>query len=239
MPTNVVGELDIATSFRDGLVEQDGDLTVLVNQFRYDLGGIKGVYVGAVGQVVANNTVNYVYLNSIAALVINASGFPGSGDHIRLARVVTSSGFIISLLDERAFLASVATAQSTVPMVAGESIALGELLVGNAAGEVLRAASSFAGGLWRVLGAAAAAASASDPIQVTTSGSLGPVKFAVAPAGASNGSFVYLSTATGLGTLTPPVGGNVVFLVGVLMGADGATPTPDVLLQPQYISRIP
>lgn len=239
MPTNVVGELDIATSFRDGLVEQDGDLTVLVNQFRYDLGGVKGVYVGAVGQVVANNTVNYVYLNSSAVLVINATGFPVSGDHIRLARVVTNSGFIISILDERAFLAAVSQSTTTITRTAGEAIALGEVLTGDSSGEVVLANSSFSGNLWRVVGAAASAGAASDPIQVTTSGSLGPVKFAVAPAGASNGSLVYLSATTGRGTLTPPVGGNVIFLIGVLMGADGATTTPDVLIQPQYVSRIP
>lgn len=239
MPTNVVGELDLATTFRDGLVEEDGDLTVLVNRFPYDLGGTKGVFAGATTQPVTNNTTNYVYLDDLAVLQINTSGYPVSA-HIRLARVITSTGVIIKIIDERAFLASAVSASTGQTQTAGEALLAGDLLAGDTSGQVVKASASFAGNEWRVIAAATSAASALDSIVTTVPGRRGPVRFSAAPLAGSNGSTVFLSTSAGLGTLTAPAtSGNVVMVVGVLMGADGITTTPDVLLQPQYISRIP
>jgi hypothetical protein len=50
---------------------------------------------------------------------------------------------------------------------------------------------------------------------------------------------VYLSTTPGVGTLTAPSGGSdkVTFVVGILIGADGADTTPDVIWMPQFISK--
>lgn len=128
-----------------------------------------------------------------------------------------------------------------VTLIAGEAIAIGDVLTINASGEAILAEASIAVDEWRVIGASRDAGAILSTVRVATSGDLGLVRFAVAPAGASNGEYVFLSTVTGLGSLTPPAppGGKTVILVGVLQGADGATTTPDVLIQPQLISRIP
>jgi hypothetical protein len=114
----VVNEVSLAPSavLYDGAVVSDGDLTVKVNQFFYDLAGTKGKYLGAVGQAVADNLTNYVYLDGSAALVINSTGYPGSGTaHIRLARVIASGGIIVRVVLERAFFTSGGTSAGVVP----------------------------------------------------------------------------------------------------------------------------
>ena len=53
-----VGELEVTNELRlaqnhvirDGAVECDGDLSVLINQFFYDLGGVKGKFPGLINQ---------------------------------------------------------------------------------------------------------------------------------------------------------------------------------------------
>jgi hypothetical protein len=82
--------------------------------------------------------------------------------------------------------------------------------------------------------------SATDTAEIVTGhGSLVSVLFAAAPAAASNGLPVYVSTTAGQGTLTAPSGGSdkVTFIVGILQGADGATTTPKVIWMPQFISK--
>jgi hypothetical protein len=74
----------------------------------------------------------------------------------------------------------------------------------------------------------------------TVQGALIPVRFTAAPAGANNGQVVYLSTTAGQATLTPPSGATTVRMaIGFLQGANGATTTPNVLFNPQFISRGP
>jgi hypothetical protein len=102
---NVVRADIVGAIFSDGYVSQAGDLSVTVAQFYYDLNGLKGHYLGASGQAVADNTVNYVYLDSGALLVINTTGYP-VGLHLRLARVLTVGGFITQIFDERAFFSA-------------------------------------------------------------------------------------------------------------------------------------
>jgi hypothetical protein len=106
----IIGEFDVVNEVRlapssamhDGSVVADGDLTVSVHYFYYDLGGVKGKYTGSVGNVVTDNAINYVYLDNVAALVINATGWPISS-HIRLARVFAQGGVIVRISLERAF----------------------------------------------------------------------------------------------------------------------------------------
>ena len=84
------------------------------------------------------------------------------------------------------------------------------------------------------------AAGGSNVRTVTVPGSRVPMRFAAAPAAASNGGRVYLSGTGGVATLTAPTtSGNAVFFVGYLIGANGANTTPDVIYQPQFIARIP
>ena len=74
----------------------------------------------------------------------------------------------------------------------------------------------------------------------TVQGALVPVLFGAAPAGASNGSEVFLDSTAGQATLTAPSGsGEVVYAVGILQGADGLTTTPEVLFIPRLVAVIP
>jgi hypothetical protein len=111
--TFVIGEVEVTNEVSlapsavlyEGAVVADGDLTVKVNAFYYDISGTHGKYAGSCSNSVADNSTNYVYLNSSGALVINASGYT-TDTHIRLARVVASGGFITRVIHERAFFST-------------------------------------------------------------------------------------------------------------------------------------
>ncbi len=132
------------------------------------------------------------------------------------------------------------TPSSFLNLTAGVALADGELLRINSSGEaVLADAGSGTIDESRTIGASSGAYAATATANINaTPGTLVPTKFGSAPAGASNGSPVYLSsTVPGEATLTPPSGsGDVIFLVGILQGADGASTTPTILFQPQFIS---
>lgn len=103
----VVNEVSLAPSaaLYDGAVTADGDLTIKVNWFYYDFAGAHGKYAGSCANAVTNNATNYVYLLSGGTLGISTVSYP-AGSHIRLARVVTSGGFIVRIILERAFFTS-------------------------------------------------------------------------------------------------------------------------------------
>lgn len=124
---------------------------------------------------------------------------------------------------------------------AADTIAIGDLVTFDSAGDIVRASSSFSGGAWRVVGVAATAATSSSPVDVFTNhGSLAGMTFGSAPAASANGSLVFLDSTLGRATLTPPTaGGNTRTLVGELQGADGIDVSPNVIFFPQFISRIP
>ena len=122
---------------------------------------------------------------------------------------------------------------------AGEALTTGDLVALNTSGEVIRADSSIAGANWEVIGVANQTVGAAAPVLVTTrSGDCPIVRFTATPAGAANGSLVFLSTTSGLATTTPPVAvGNTIFTIGTLQGADGITATPVVVFRPQYLAQ--
>ena len=125
-------------------------------------------------------------------------------------------------------------------LLAGEDLSLGHLLTLDDSGAAVLADPSFANDLFQLVGAAKQGALTGSSLLAALSGEIGPVLFGSALAASSNGSFVFLSATLGEGSLTPPLSsGNVVFVVGVLKGANGVTLTPDVLIQPSYISRRP
>lgn len=66
-----------------------------------------------------------------------------------------------------------------------------------------------------------------------------PVRFDAPPAVSDNGKVVFLSETPGRGALAPPGVGFCVYRIGILLGADGTTLTPDVLLQMQLVSLQP
>lgn len=129
---------------------------------------------------------------------------------------------------------------SPATFIAGENLVEGDLVVLDTAGEVVRASNTFVGGNWRVLGVTRESASASSSVRVSLAGSLEGVRFASPPPSGSNGAHVWLSAVAGEATVSPPTGtGTVVYVVGVLQGADGVATTVSVVIQPQYIARIP
>lgn len=123
--------------------------------------------------------------------------------------------------------------------VAGEALTAGDVLTLNTSGEVIRTESSIASDNWRVVGIAKAAALSGATVQVYTKhGSCPPIRFGSVPGAATNGSTVWVSATTGEATLSPPTtSGNTLFIVGTLQGADGATTTPAVMLNPQFIAH--
>jgi len=92
--------------FQEGLVTRADDLSINVRLGHFIIGPLHLKYLGAVDVAVADAATNYVYLNNTGALVINQTGFPGSGDHIRLARVNAQGGVICTILDERELMTS-------------------------------------------------------------------------------------------------------------------------------------
>jgi hypothetical protein len=130
---------------------------------------------------------------------------------------------------------------------AGEAIAVGDVLRfdrsgGANAGRLLKAQalSATSGVAADVVGVAkTAAAGAGSAVEYFLAGSVAGAVDA-APAATANGSRLYLSAATpGVGTLTAPSGaGEAVVLVGFLVGADGASTTPALVLRPSIIALL-
>lgn len=126
-----------------------------------------------------------------------------------------------------------------VTRTAGAAILLGDLLTFDSSGGIVPAVAVTSVGEWEVAGVAASAAGAGSPVQIfTIRGLLTPMRFGVVPGAGSNGTRVYLSTTAGVATLIPPTASsNTVMLVGLLVGANGVTLTPDVVFHPQLIAQ--
>jgi hypothetical protein len=120
----------------------------------------------------------------------------------------------------------------------GEALTAGDLLTLNSSGDVVRAVSSIGSASYEVIGVSSQTVGSGVSVQVVThTGAMPNVRFTVAPAAAFNGRLVFLSASTGLASTSPPVtGGNVIFTIGTLQGADGATSTPVVVFRPQLIA---
>lgn len=120
----------------------------------------------------------------------------------------------------------------------GEALTAGDLLALDSAGDVIRADSSIGPANYEVIGVANQTVGLGVPVQVVThTGAVPNVNFTGAPAGALNGRLVFLSTSTGLASTAPPgAGGNAIFTIGTLQGADGITTSPTVVFRPQLIA---
>jgi len=88
-----------------------------------------------------------------------------------------------------------------------------------------------------VIGVSAATVLSGATVRVfTKSGVCPPVRFTAAPAGALNGTLVFLDSTSGVATTIPPTaGGNTLFTVGTLASADGISTTPNVVFRPQFL----
>jgi len=130
-----------------------------------------------------------------------------------------------------------------ITLTAGELISAGAVVtIEGTTGDAILADSNTGVTLdGLAIGIAAYGAANTDPVKVyTVPGSRVPVNFAAAPAASLNGRPVFVSTTPGQGTTTPPTSsGNVVYVIGILQGADGANTSPLVVYQPQFISVRP
>lgn len=107
MPVTVEGTVNLAVQLGTGEVRQHPDpLKVNVMPFKYDIGGIRGVYAGVLGQACTDDDTSYFYLNDAGTLVVNITGFPGNGAYLPLARVVCANGEVVQIYEERVLLAS-------------------------------------------------------------------------------------------------------------------------------------
>lgn len=88
-------------------------LKIDVASFKYDIGGKRETYSGAVAQSVTDDDTSYVYLDEDGALQISITGFPTTEVYLPLARVVAASGEVVAIHEERVLLASSAAVQGT------------------------------------------------------------------------------------------------------------------------------
>ena len=131
---------------------------------------------------------------------------------------------------------------TVVTLIAAENLSLGAAVSVNSLGEAQLADTSLAltPREYNAIGVTKAAALAGAAVQIYTDliASV-PMRFGNPPAAGDKGRRVYLSTTPGIATLTAPGAGNATYLLGILLGSDGVTLTPNVLLNTQLIAEIP
>lgn len=106
MPSSVFvtgGQIEMEGTLETGLVRPDGDLSVAILRFPYELDGVRASYAGSVNNALTDDAWNYVFLDEDGVLTINTTGFP-SETHLRLARMRTQDGGIVARDDERIIL---------------------------------------------------------------------------------------------------------------------------------------
>jgi hypothetical protein len=105
MPAQVEGTVELEVHLKPGRVKEDGDLSIAVGAFAFEINGARQTFAGTTSQAVTDNTTNYVFLNEAGAFTVQTSGWNDNVE-IRLARVITSGGFITKIMEERVLLAA-------------------------------------------------------------------------------------------------------------------------------------
>lgn len=83
-------------------VFDEGGISVGVKSGKFMCNGSIQSYAGSTGNSLTDNATNYIYLNGSGALTISTSAYPDlETPHMRLATVVTASGDISSITDDR------------------------------------------------------------------------------------------------------------------------------------------
>jgi len=123
--------------------------------------------------------------------------------------------------------------------IADETIAIGSILrlalngeLGLTAGRLVRANAGSIDGS-EIVGVATTSGNQGDAISFVVAGSV-PVLFSAPPATTENGKTVFVSTSSGLATLSAPSGsGQSIARIGKLFGANGIASTPTIILNIQ------
>lgn len=104
---SVQGTVAQSQKLTDGLVQQDGELSIQISAFYHEIGGTKFRFDGVTSQAITDNDTSYVYIDSSNNLQVNTTGFPADTvPHHRLATVVASGGTLTAINDQRAILLS-------------------------------------------------------------------------------------------------------------------------------------
>lgn len=110
---------NILAAAREGMVVEDGALTVGVSPIRYTLGGVRKCFDGAVNQAIPDNSTRVVYIDSANALQIQSS-FPADLTSFLPLATVTSLSGVLTIIDERPAVlfdvSSVGTTGKTIPI---------------------------------------------------------------------------------------------------------------------------
>ncbi len=119
-------ENGILAAVREGMVVEDGALTVGVYPIRYTLGGVRKCFDGAVNQAIPDDSTRVVYVDSANALQIQASFPTDLTAHLPLATVTSASG-VLTITDERPAMmfevSPVGASANTIPIAPSVHIA--------------------------------------------------------------------------------------------------------------------
>ncbi len=127
----------ILAAMREGMVVQDGALTVGVYPIRYTLGGVRKCFDGAVNQAIPDDSTRVVYVDASNTLQVQAA-FPADlTSFLPLATVTAASG-VMTVVDERPAVlfdvSPVGASANTVPITPSVHIS-GNLTTGAASVE--------------------------------------------------------------------------------------------------------
>lgn len=105
MPVNVTGVVGIEAVIAPGRIIPTEGLYISILPFNYEEDGVRQQFNGVLNQLMTDNATNYLFLDYDGSFNVNTTGYPTT-THIRLGRVVTDSGLVISLYDDRIVLSA-------------------------------------------------------------------------------------------------------------------------------------
>ena len=187
-----------------------------------------------------NKTVGWIYNYALGVLLLSNDFYTETG--------ISSASFDPYVVGFRYIGLTAASGSSTSATrtvssgIADETLAIGDILrfalngeAGLTAGRLVKANASSENGAEVVGIATSAAAAQGDAVNYATSGEA-DIKFGSPPSSTDNGKQVYLSTTSAQATFTPPSSsGETVVKLGKLKGGNGATSTPSVVLNIDYV----
>jgi len=180
-----------------------------------------------------DKSVGWIFNYATGLLLLSADFFTETG--------ITAADFDPYLTGFRYIGKTGVESDSTFTATAGEALTAGDVVRFDqsgtgTAGQILKAQGDSATNA-DVVGIALGTAALNAPVSIYLDGKA-PVSFQSAPAAASNGLRVYLDPSnSGKATTTlPTTSGDVIVLVGRLIGADGSDTTPAVILDTRQIA---
>jgi hypothetical protein len=102
---NVSGVVGVEAVIAPGRLIPTGGLYFTILPFNYEEDGVRQQYSGVLSQLLTDDATNYVYLDYDGSLNVNTTGYPTT-THIRLGRLITSSGLVTTYYDDRIVLSA-------------------------------------------------------------------------------------------------------------------------------------